>query len=892
MNNENKRLEEHYSSSGKNWLKWGPYLSERQWGTVREDYSADGSAWDFFPHDHARSKVYRWGEDGLAGISDENCRMCFSLALWNGSDSILKERLFGLTGPQGNHAEDVKELYYYLDNTPTHSYMKYLYKYSQQEYPYQKLEQVNRQRTVEEYEYEVLDTGIFDYDRYFDVFVEYAKQDDEDICITVKIVNRYIEEAELFVLPTLWFRNLWMFDQMSPDNVIRAVSNRRDKVEIEHSELGEYELIFDEPKYLMFTNNENNAKRLFEIDNQTDKVKDRFHDVVVNKKWNEAEKYADGSKFSPLYHMNIEGKGERFIHLRLAKKYSNKNIKISSVENITAERKADASIFYNTLHTTENEELKNIQRQAWAGMLWTKQYYHYSIAQWLQGDPKSPPPPKIRENGRNRDWKTLYNEDIISMPDKWEYPWYAAWDLAFHCIPLAKLDLGFAKNQLLIMVGESYMHPNGQIPAYEWQFSDVNPPVHGWATMEVYRMEEKMYGKRDTDFLKKIFVKLSLNFTWWVNRKDRNQNNIFQGGFLGLDNIGIFDRNMEIPGGGYLQQADSTAWMALFALNMLDMAIEISMVDDTFEDMAIKYFEHFVYISEALNRMDEHWAGIWHDEDGFFYDVMVRPDNRRIPVKIRSIVGLTTLFAVLKIEKEKIEKLGALRQWIERFYRFRRKNERYRVLQNYEKDSDLFLSLIPKNRMKEVVEAMIDKNEFFSDYGIRSLSKIHTNPFRMNIEGRDYSIAYDPGESTSRIYGGNSNWRGPIWMPINYLIIQTLQKYHQVFGDELKVENPNKMGEFLTMGNISEMIAKNLVRIFQVDDKGNRPVNKIYEKFYQRPENKDLILFYEYFQGDNGRGVGASHQTGWTGLVATLIDEMIGEERIDTKSPNTAFATT
>lgn len=870
---ENKRLDSHYSGR-KNWLKWGPYLSERQWGTVREDYSPDGSAWDYFPHDHARSRVYRWGEDGIAGISDENCRICFSVAMWNGQDSILKERLFGLTGPQGNHGEDVKELYYYLDNTPSHSYMKYLYKYGQHPYPYGELLDVNGSRTVEEYEYEILDTNWLDNDDYFDVFIEYAKGDPEDVCIEITVVNRSDEAREIYLLPTLWFRNLWSFGLMSKDNIIKKSNDHAGKVAIYHNETGNYSLFFDDPDAYLFTNNENNAERLFGKVNEKPFVKDRFHNIVINGTWREeAEKSTEGSKFSPLYHRTIEAGNQWTVKLRLTANRTIREPLGSDFDKTFQLRRNEADDFYGTLFTNTNKELQNIQRQAWAGMLWTKQYYNFNVTRWLMGDPGRPAPPHVRWHSRNHEWKSLNNEDVISMPDKWEYPWYAAWDLAFHCIPLAKLDIQFAKDQLILLLKERYMHPNGQIPAYEWHFSDVNPPVHGWAALEVYKMDKKNTGKGDIKFLKRIFSKLSLNFTWWVNRKDREQNNIFEGGFLGLDNIGIFDRNIEIAGGGYLKQADSTAWMALFALNMLEMAIEIAVEDDAFEDMAIKYFEHFVYIAEALNRMDEHWAGIWHDDDGFFYDVMVK-DDRYIPIKTRSIVGLTTLFAVLKIEVGQLDKLPEFRAGIENFVRHRRKNERYEVIKTYERDQDLFLTLIPQERMQKLVTAMIDSEEFFSDYGIRSLSKKHATPFNMNINGIDYSIAYDPGESTSTIYGGNSNWRGPIWFPINYLIIQTLQKYDDFYGPSLTVQDPNNPDAHLSMKEISHQISRNLIKIFQQDDMNFRPVNRRYESFYQKPENKDLILFFEYFQGENGRGIGASHQTGWTGLVAQLIEDL------------------
>ncbi len=872
MEFEKKRLENHYTGK-KNWLKWGPYLSERQWGTVREDYSPDGSAWDYFPHDHARSRVYRWGEDGIAGISDEKCRICFSVAMWNGNDPILKERLYGLTGPQGNHGEDVKELYYYLDNTPSHAYMKYLYKYGHRAYPYGELIEENRARTVEEYEYEILDTNWFENDDYFDVFIEYAKADEEDIGIKITVKNRSSSRHELYLLPTLWFRNLWSFGLMSRDNVIRKSNDHSGKVAVYHNETGNYSLYFDEPEAYLFTDNEDNAERLFGRENASPKVKDRFHDLLLNDKWRqEGNKFSEGSKFSPLYHQEVEGGGEWVIHLRLSADSALAQPLGDKFQRIFETRKSEADDFYKKLYKNQSPELQNIQRQAWAGMLWTKQYYNFNIARWLKGDPGRPAPPHIRKNGRNREWKSLINEDIHSMPDKWEYPWYAAWDSAFHCIPLAKLDIRFAKEQLLLFLKERYMHPNGQIPAYEWHFTDVNPPVHGWAALEVFKMDRQQTGRGDIKFLKRIFSKLSLNFTWWVNRKDRNQNNIFEGGFLGLDNIGIFDRNVEIVGGGYLKQADSTAWMALFALNMLEMAIEIAVEDDAFEDMAIKYFKHFVYIAEALNRMDEHWAGIWHDDDGFFYDVMVK-DDRFIPIKIRSIVGLTTLFAVLRIEAEKLEKLPGLRKGIVEFVKQRRRNERYEVIKTYERNQDLFLTLIPQERMRTLVQSMIDPEEFFSDYGIRSLSKVHAVPFNMNINGIDYSIAYDPGESTSNIYGGNSNWRGPIWFPINYLIIQTLQKYHEHYGENITVADPQNPGMQVSLNVISQRIARNLISIFREDDWNKRPVNLRYEEFYRKPENKDLILFFEYFQGENGRGVGASHQTGWTGLVSALIDQ-------------------
>ncbi|NCP84791.1 MAG: glucosidase [Bacteroidetes bacterium] len=873
-NPEKVRLNEQYSSK-KNWLKWGPYLSERQWGTVREDYSPHGSAWDFFPHDHARSRVYRWGEDGIAGISDELSNLCFSVALWNGKDPIIKERLFGLTGLEGNHGEDVKELYYYLDSTPTHSYMKHLYKYPQAAFPYQDLVQTNHNRSKQEKEYELLDTGLFDENRYFDVFTEYAKADNEDILIKITLHNRSNEDASVSVLPTLWFRNLWSFGLLNEKPRLELIKGKDSSyVKATHPKMGEYFYYFDSSQRTLFTENETNTARLFGVPNAQAFVKDAINDAIINQDFSLFDDKTDGTKCSPVYELTIPP-GENFqIKLRLSKTKSSKKALTTEFDAIFAKRLEEANAFYDEL-CVEDNELKNVQRQAFAGMLWSKQYYNIDIPRWLNGDPGQIPPPESRKNGRNHQWASLNNEDIISMPDKWEYPWYAAWDLAFHCIPLAMVDSEFAKNQLLLFLREWYMRPNGQLPAYEWAFSDVNPPVQAWACLQVYRIEKKNTGNGDIDFLKKSFQKLLINFTWWVNRKDHNDKNVFEGGFLGLDNIGVFDRSSFIPGGGHLEQADGTSWMAMYCLNMLDMALEIAQVDHTFEDVTTKFFEHFVYIAESLNRMGEDWTGAWDETEGFFYDILAKPDGSYIPLKVRSLVGLTTFFATLVLDQERLKNVPDFTRRLKWFRNYRQANNSYLVIEEYKDGQDILLSLTPKKRLEKLLEALLDPSEFLSPYGIRSVSKIHEKPYSVTIDGAEYGLQYVPGESNTSLFGGNSNWRGPVWMPMNYLLIQSLIELNKYYGNSIITACPTGCERLLNLNQVADDISLGLISIFKQDANGNRPVHNNHSLYQNDPHFKDLVLFNEYFHGDTGAGIGATHQTGWTGLVAELINRVL-----------------
>jgi hypothetical protein len=880
------------------WKKWGPYLSERQWGTVREDYSEFGNAWDYFPHDHARSKVYRWGEDGIAGFSDDQQLICFAIALWNGKDPILKERLFGLTGSEGNHGEDVKELYYYLDNTPSHSYMKHLYKYPQAEYPYADLVHTNRDRSRFEKEYELLDTGLFNDNKYFDVFTEYAKSDAEDILIRITIHNRGNDTAYIALLPTLWLRNLWSFGlmpaQMNHDNVnnngrtggyekpqifLKDVYESYGHAKADQYQDGDYHFYFEKPARVLMTENETNTERLYNIPNVTPYVKDAFHTAVLENKFDWLEEKKEGSKMAPMYEYTIAPQSKVSVKLRLSKQYIEKDPFDISFDEVFAQRINEANEFYKEVTATKDKELMNIQRQAFAGMLWSKQYFNIDIPRWLNGDPGQPAPPGQRKYGRNHQWQTLNNEDIISMPDKWEYPWYAAWDLAFHCVPLSMVDPGFAKQQLILFLREWYMHPNGQLPAYEWAFSDVNPPVHAWSCLQVYKIDKARTGKADIEFLERVFQKLLINFTWWVNRKDSKGNNVFEGGFLGLDNIGVFDRSNMIPGGGVLEQADGTSWMAMYCLNMLEMALEISQYNPAYEDVTTKFFEHFVYIAESLNRIGENWTGSWDDEEGFFYDVLAMPGGKYIPLKVRSLVGLSTLFAVFVLKKDLLAKVPDFYSRLKWFQKYREKNNQYLVIEELKDHNDILLSLVPKNRLEKLLKALLDENEFLSPGGIRSISKIHKQGYNVNINGQNFGLDYQPGEGTSGLFGGNSNWRGPVWMPMNYLLVNALQTYSEYYKNDPKVEFPTGGGKWMTLGEVANEISKRLISIFQKDAKGDRPVNDHYA-IYRDEHFKDLVLFYEYFHGDTARGVGASHQTGWTGVIAELINRVSNVEEM------------
>jgi hypothetical protein len=853
--------------------QWGPYVSERQWGTVREDYSYTGDAWNYFPFEQSHYRSYLWGEDGIAGISDYFQNLCFAIGLWNRKDPILKERLFGLANKQGNHGEDVKELYYYLDNIPSHYYMEYLYKYPQQEFPYEKIKNENKARSKREPEYEILDTGIFDNNEYFDVRVTYAKQDSHDIFIKINIHNRYSESAGITVLPTLWFYNRSSNENLSEKPVITSIS--KTSVKATHERLGSYYLYFQPPRISLFTDNVTNRKKVTGETNPTPFVKDAFHNAVINKKNIGAlRKRNYGTKFAPVYDYDIAPGESKTIYLRLSDKEMDSAFE-PGFENIFSFRKTEADDFYNDLIPQNvSEDRKKIARQAFAGLLWNKQYYHYDVEKWLTTSDGITPVNDGKLFGRNHDWKHLKNQNIISMPDKWEFPWYAAWDLAFHCIPMALMDPCFAKQQLLLMMREWYMKPDGQLPAYEWHFSDVNPPVQAWAALQIYRIEKTKNGKGDISFLKKIFQKLIINFTWWINRKDAKGNNIFHGGFLGLDNIGLFNRSIELPGNRRLEQADGTSWMGMYALNMMDIALEIAVVDDTFEEMATKFYEHFILIAEALNQY-----GLWNDEDKFFYDVFGLTDASPIHLRIQSIVGLTTLFAVSTIQKKVRDLLPDFKKrsnWIEKY---RRKNNRFWPNEERAEGNLILLSLVQQERLKSILQHLLNETEFLSPGGIRALSKFHeTNHYTITLEDVQYSIQYDPGDSTSDLFGGNSNWRGPVWIPINYLIIQSIKKYGEFYGDELLVECPTGSGKQMNLKEVANELARRVISLFEKDAEGNRRLNGKYNWFYQRPENQDLVLFYEYFHGDDGNGLGASHQTGWTSLVASLINDLAKDE--------------
>jgi len=879
-NKESRRLQEQKEKT-KDWYKWGPYLSERQWGTVREDYSADGSAWDYFPHDHARSRVYRWGEDGLGGFSDKHQEMCFAFAFWNGKDPILKERLFGLTNLQGNHGEDVKELYYYLDNTPTHSYMKMLYKYPQQEYPYNDLIKVNNNRKSDttQDEYELLDTEIFKDNKYWDIFIEYSKSDEEDICIKVTIHNRSTEASVLTVLPTLWFRNRWMFGLFGDIPVIHLADQEAvySRFETSHKIMGSYSLYFDTPERTLFTENETNNERLFQTANKNDFVKDAFHRAVVHAEYDFLKDKNEGTKAAPMYVLHVDGNQSAEIKLRFCKEKLNGD-PFTDFNSIFLQRLNEANEFYDILHgNNKNADYRNIQRQALAGLLWSKQYYNYNIEDWLKGDKTMPTPPASRLIGRNSDWKYLANADIILMPDKWEYPWYASWDLGFHCITMALADPEFAKQQLLLIMKEWYMQPDGQIPAYEWSFNDANPPVQAWAALKVYQIDQKKNGNSDIDFLKRIFSKLLLNFTWWVNRKDENNQNIFEGGFLGLDNIGIFNRS-NLPEGLKLEEADATSWMAMYAGNMLGIALEIALHDPAYEDVTTKFYEHFEHISEAFNQFEENKKNLWDDTDGFFYDVAELADNTKESIQVRSIVGLSCLFGVSIIKKEYFLSLKTFQSRLEWFRNIRMSKGKLKEIEQYDPNKDFLLSIIPKDKLIRILNVMLDETEFLSNFGVRSISKYYEkNPYSLTIAGKEYRLDYEPAESTSEVFGGNSNWRGPLWVPINYLILEALDTYYEYYGDDLKIEFPKHSGTFLNLNQVMKMLAKRMLNKYLPDKDGNKPLHGKNTPYTNDPNFKDLILFYEYFDGDTGKGLGASHQTGWTSIICELIDRLTNE---------------
>ncbi len=881
---EDRRLDED-TRRETNWKRWGPYLAERQWGTVREDYSADGNCWDYFPHDHARSRAYRWGEDGLLGISDRQGRLCFALALWNGQDPILKERLFGLTGPEGNHGEDVKECYYYLDATPTSSYLKALYKYPQRAFPYQSLVEENRRRGRDEREFELTDTNAFHDSRYFDIAVEYAKAHAEDLHVRITVQNRGPDAAPLHLLPTLWFRNTWSWGRTGERYPERPTIRRADGdgIVADHEMLGTYALhaaptaSHVEPQWL-FTENDTNVARLFGGENPSPYVKDAFHAYVIDGAHDAVNPAATGTKAAAHYALMVPAGGSEVIHLRLRPLESDGSAPFGTAFASTfTHRQQEADAFYAArIPAALDAEETRVARQAYAGLLWSKQFYHYALNEWVAGDPSQPTPPQERTRGRNAEWKHLYNADVISMPDAWEYPWYAAWDLAFHALPLARVDGAFAKEQLLLLLREWYMHPNGQIPAYEFAFGDVNPPVHAWAVWRVYKMSGER-GHRDRMFLERAFHKLMLNFTWWVNRKDPEGHNLFAGGFLGLDNIGVFDRSQPLPTGGHLEQADGTAWMAFYCATMLSMALELARHNAAYDDVASKFFEHFVAITDAMNTLGG--AGLWDEVDGFYYD-QLHVDGVSVPLRVRSMVGLIPLFACEILEGDTIDALPAFSKRMKWFLENRPELARY-VSYMTEQQGDgsahahRLLAVPSRERLERVLRYLLDESEFLSPYGIRSVSRVHEGaPYVFHVGGEEFRVAYDPAEGTSGLFGGNSNWRGPIWFPVNYLLIESLEKFDHFYGDSFKVECPVGSGTMLTLAEVARELSTRLTRLFLPDAQGRRPVHGDETQYTDDDAWRELVLFYEYFHADTGRGVGASHQTGWTALVTRCLESV------------------
>jgi len=884
---EDERLANSHARTS-NWQRWGPYLAERQWATVREDYSPDGDVWNYFPHDHARSRAYRWGEDGLLGFTDRECRLCFAVALWNGRDPILKERLFGLTGPEGNHGEDVKECYYYLDATPTYSYAKSLYKYPQAEYPYDQLVQENRRRGKQDAEFELEDAGVFDDNRYFDVCSEYAKSSPDDILVRFTIANRGPEEATLHLLPTLWFRNSWSWGCDHEGCEVKPRISRAGErgVLAQHKSLGNFCMLADlgqsgATPVLLFTENETNSEKLYGTANASPYVKDAFHNYLVHGRLDAVNPADHGTKVAWHYELKIPAGGETAIRLRLMRESSDDAPVFGAEFDRTFEsRQRDADKFYAarmTDHDSFNGEERRVARQAYAGLLYSKQFYHLVVRNWLAGDPEQLAPPEARKSGRNRDWPNLFNRDVISMPDKWEYPWYAAWDLAFHMLPMARIDGEFAKDQLLLMLREWYMHPNGQLPAYEFDFGDVNPPVHAWACWRVYKMTGER-GSRDRLFLRRAFHKLLINFTWWVNRKDPHGRNLFAGGFLGLDNIGVFDRSRPLPNGQQLEQADGTAWMAFYCTTMLSIALELATDDPSYEDIASKFFEHFVSITDAMNSLGG--MGLWDDQDGFYYD-MLSANGTTLPLRIRSMVGIIPLFAVEVLEQDVIDQLPGFKKRMEWFLKHRADLARHisycdrgsTELSDSEHPHVHRLLAVPsQERLVRVLRYVLDENEFLSPFGVRSLSRYYRDhPYQVNLAGMNHRVDYAPGESTSGLFGGNSNWRGPVWFPVNYLLIEALERYHHFYGDCLQVECPAGSGQMMNLKQVAAELSARLARMFLPDETGYRPCHGRENRLAADANWRDLVLFHEYFHGDTGRGLGASHQTGWTSLVTELL---------------------
>jgi hypothetical protein len=877
---EARRLEESRERT-KHWKRWGPYLSERAWGSVREDYSPDGTAWDYFPHDHARSRAYRWNEDGLGGICDRHQRICFALALWNRRDPILKERLFGLTGSEGNHGEDVKEYYFYLDSTPTHSYMRFLYKYPQAAFPYAALVEENRRRGKDAFEFELMETGVFAGSRYFDVEVEYAKADSEDLLIAVHVSNRGPEPAALDLLPTIWFRNVWSWETGAERPRAQVVPGPATTIGLTESTYGRRWLHCEGQPSLLFTENDTNAERLYGHANGSPYTKDAFHRFLIEGEAGAVNPAGVGTKAAAHYALEVHPGQTITVRLRFNDRepYGSEDVLGRRFDEMLALRRREADEFYATvLPPTLSPDAASVARQALAGVLWSKQFYHYVVKDWLCGDPVQPAPPESRRHGRNRQWTHLYNADVISMPDKWEYPWYAAWDLAFHCVPLALVDSEFAKEQLLLLLREWYMHPNGQLPAYEWALDDVNPPVHAWAALRVYKIERKQRGVGDRSFLERVFQKLLLNFTWWVNRKDAEGMNVFQGGFLGLDNIGVFDRSAPLPTGGHLEQSDGTSWMAMYSLNMLAIAMELARENPAYEDVASKFWEHFLNIAHAMAGGRLHGGeghDLWDQEDGFFYDVLHTPDDGRRRLRIRSLVGLIPLLAVQTLEPDTLERLEGFNRRLQWFMRHRPDLTGNVACMRAPGDRERrLLAILNADRLRQVLRVMLDETEFLSPYGIRAISAVHRDrPYRLEVNGSSYEVRYEPAESSTGLFGGNSNWRGPIWFPINYLLIEALQRFHHYFGDDFRVECPTGSGRQMTLEQVAAELSRRLSHIFLRGADGRRPVFGGQEIFQQDPHWRDLVLFHEYFHGDNGAGLGASHQTGWTALVAKLLQQ-------------------
>ena len=901
---EDHRLEESRLHK-KHWKRWGPYLAERQWGTVREDYSKDGAAWESFPFEHTHARAYRWGEDGIGGLSDRHQMICFALALWNNRDSILKERLFGLTGNQGNHGEDVKEYYFYLDSTPTHSYMRMLYKYPQAEFPYARLREENHRRGRGAPEFELLDTGVFEGNRYFDVFVEYAKCDVEDILIKITAINRGPELAVLHLLPTLWFRNTWSWGKDLRRPIVRKAPDTPGAVcaELQHWEYGKRWLLCAGQPELLFTENETNYARIFNYRSRTPYVKDAFHEWLIHENKAAVNPERAGTKMAAHYPLQLGPGDSATLKLRLtdldplgcmdadspmvgtitspahqerAEGVPGTNDFAKGFDALFVQRQKEADEFYSSRLAKElSGDARQVMRQAYAGMLWSKQFYHYDVHTWLDGDPAGPAPPEERWEGRNKEWTHLYNDDVISMPDKWEYPWYAAWDLAFHTIPLALVDPDYAKEQLILLLREWYMHPNGQLPAYEWAFGDVNPPVHAWAAWRVYKIERRLRGVADRGFLEKIFHKLLLNFTWWVNRKDPHGRNIFQGGFLGLDNIGVFDRSAPLPTGGHLEQSDGTSWMGMYCLNMMAIALELAKDDQAYEDVASKFFEHFVHIAHAMNDIGTDGRSLWDAEDGFYYDLLHLPNGEEHFLKIRSMVGLIPLFAVETLEPEIVDRLPGFKRRMQWFIDHHPDvPEHIEMTQRSARGVRRLLSLVNRKQLKRVLWRMLDETEFLSPYGVRALSRYHLeHPYEVQVNDHTSRVDYEPAESSTGIFGGNSNWRGPVWFPMNYLLIESLQKYHHYYGEDFKVECPTHSHRESDLWQVAAEISRRLTHIFLRGKDGRRPFAGSADLFNKDPHWRDLVLFYEYFHGDNGAGIGASHQTGWTGLVAKLLEQ-------------------